>query len=420
MKKIILALLFLTAALLLSAQIGTITVLSPNGGETWCMGQTYPITWNYTNLTGNVYIQLVPYSSTSTQPAQTIATNVPIADGSYTWAIPATINLNGLYKIRIVWISVLDVYIADESDGPFTISSGYVTPSITVTSPNGGETWYTGQTYPITWNYTNLTGTVRIELVSPSMTPVANIIAETPIEDGVYNWTIPNTILPASFYRIHIVWISNLTVYFGDVSDADFTISAGAIVPSVTVLQPNGGEIWLRGRTYQIRWASVSPSVAGNVEIALFNGLSSSTVPVIITPCTPDDGYFAWNIPRNIATGRRYKIRIRQPYYNGAMDFSDGYFAIWGLPVISIVDVIKDAGKISFNIDTESEETVSVKIYNLKGQVVKRLVSGELISGSKTLTWNGLNDSGRKVRNGIYIVQLESGKDIVTKKFFLR
>ncbi|MFO7660151.1 MAG: Ser-Thr-rich GPI-anchored membrane family protein [Candidatus Cloacimonadaceae bacterium] len=420
MKKMFLMLLFLMAVLLLNAQLGTITVLSPNGGENWYTGNIYPITWTYTNLTGNVYIQLVPYSNTSTQPALTIATNVPIADGSYAWSIPATLTINGSYKIRIVWLSVLDVYIADESDGPFTISSGYVTPSITVTSPNGGENWQIGQTYPITWNYTNLTGTVRIELVSPSMTPIANIIAETPIEDGVYNWTIPNSVMPASFYRIHIVWNSILTVYFGDLSDADFTISAGAIVPSVTVLQPNGGEVWMRGRTYQIRWQSVNPSAAGSVEIALFNGLSSGTVPIIIAPNTPDDGYFAWTIPRNIVTGRRYKIRIRQLYYNGAMDFSDGYFAILGLPVISIVDVIKEAGKISFNIESESAEPVSVKIYNLKGQVVKNLVSAELISGSKTITWNGLNDSGRKVQNGIYFVKLESGKDIVTRKFILR
>lgn len=420
MKKIFLALLFLATALLLSAQLGTITVLSPNGGETWYTGQTYPISWTYVNLIGTVYIQLVPYSSTSTQPTITIATNVPIENGSYAWTIPSTINPNGLYKIRIVWISVLGVYIADESDAPFTITSGYVTPSITVTSPNGGENWQIGQTYPITWNYTNLTGTVRIELVSPAMTPVANIIAEAPIEDGVYYWTIPNSVFPASFYRIHIVWNSNLTVYFGDVSDSEFTISSGAIVPSVTVLQPNGGEVWIKGRTYQIRWQSITPVNAGNVEIALFNALSSSTVPIIIAPSIPDFGVYNWTIPRNMVTGRRFKIRVRQLYYNGAMDFSDNYFAILGLPVISIVDVIKDAGRISFNIESESTEPVSVRIYNLKGQLVKNLLSNELISGSKTLSWNGLNDSGRKVRNGIYIMNLVSGKDAVSKKFLLR
>jgi len=420
MKKIFLELLFLTAVLLLNAQLGTITVLSPNGGETWYTGQTYPITWTSNNLTGTVYIQLVPYSGTSTQPAMTIATNVPIESGSFAWTIPATIFPNGLYKIRIVWISVLGVYIADESDAPFTITSGYVTPSITVTSPNGGENWQIGQTYPITWNFTNLTGTVRIELVSPAMTPIANIIAEAPIADGVYFWTIPNSIFPASFYRIHIVWNSNLTVYFGDVSDSEFTISAGGVVPSVTVLQPNGGEVWMKGRTYHIRWQSITPVNAGNVEIALFNGLSSSTVPIIIAPSIPDFGIYNWTIPRNMVTGRRFKIRVRQLSYNGAMDFSDNYFAILGPPVISIVDAIKETGRISFNIESESTEPVSVRIYNAKGQMVKALLSDELVSGNRTLSWNGLNDSGRKVRNGIYIVKLESGKDVVSKKFLLR
>lgn len=420
MKKTLTTLLFLTAVILLSAQLGDITVLSPNGGETWYLGNTYPITWTYTNLTGEVYIQLVPGSNTSTQPAITIASSVPIAAGSYTWTIPSTIMPGNYYRIRIVWQSILDVYIADESDGPFTIASGYVTPSITVTSPNGGENWISGQTYPITWNYTNLQGTVRIELLSNSTTAPLVIVAETPIESGVYYWSIPNSVIPGSNYRIHIVWVSILTVYFGDLSDADFTISASSVVPSVTVLQPNGGEIWRCGQTRAIRWASVSPSLAGTVEIALFSGLATDTVPYIITPGTPDDGIYFWTIPRNIRPSRHYKVRVRQLFNNGAMDYSDNFFAIAGLPFISVISVARSGDKVAFNIESEDAEPVSISVYNIKGQRVKQLVRNEIVSGSRTLSWDGRDDSGRQSQNGIYLMKLQSGKESITRKFILR
>jgi len=61
---------------------------------------------------------------------------------------------------------------------------------------------------------------------------------------------------------------------------------------------------------------------------------------------------------------------------------------------------------------------VDVSIYNLKGQLVKSLYSG--VALSKTLDWNGKDESERELASGIYFYNLiVGGKVAETKKLIL-
>jgi hypothetical protein len=61
--------------------------------------------------------------------------------------------------------------------------------------------------------------------------------------------------------------------------------------------------------------------------------------------------------------------------------------------------------------------TVSIKIYNIRGELVKSLIENELQTpgryGSKSslkeITWDGTTDSGRTARNGRYIIKIDAG-----------
>ncbi len=65
--------------------------------------------------------------------------------------------------------------------------------TLTVTSPNGGESWVGGSTHEITWTSTGSpTALVKIELVKPGVALNKVIIASTP-NDGSYSWVIPMT-----------------------------------------------------------------------------------------------------------------------------------------------------------------------------------------------------------------------------------
>jgi len=45
-------------------------------------------------------------------------------------------------------------------------------------------------------------------------------------------------------------------------------------------------------------------------------------------------------------------------------------------------------------------------VYNLKGQLVKRLVSEHKSKGSYSTAWNSISEAGSRLPSGVYILQL--------------
>ncbi|HNX00664.1 MAG TPA: S8 family serine peptidase [Candidatus Cloacimonadota bacterium] len=52
---------------------------------------------------------------------------------------------------------------------------------------------------------------------------------------------------------------------------------------------------------------------------------------------------------------------------------------------------------------------VNIKIYNIKGQLVKTLVSEAKASGTYQVKWNGMDDHGRGVASGVYYYRMTAG-----------
>ena len=132
---------------------GTLSVMSPNGGETWQRGTSHKVTWSYTGSPGStVKITLLKAGA----EVGTIITSTSIGSsgtGSYTWPISSTGFTGSDFKVKVQSIS--QPGITDTSNNYFTITpAGTVTPTITVTSPNGGQTWQRGTSHAVTWSYT--------------------------------------------------------------------------------------------------------------------------------------------------------------------------------------------------------------------------------------------------------------------------
>ncbi len=54
---------------------------------------------------------------------------------------------------------------------------------------------------------------------------------------------------------------------------------------------------------------------------------------------------------------------------------------------------------------------VELAVYNVNGQVVRRLVDGEIEAGPHSVVWNGRDDSGRGVATGIYFARLSTAEE---------
>ncbi|RLC46013.1 MAG: hypothetical protein DRH57_06895 [Candidatus Cloacimonadota bacterium] len=65
------------------------------------------------------------------------------------------------------------------------------------------------------------------------------------------------------------------------------------------------------------------------------------------------------------------------------------------------------------------KEDVSLKIYNIKGQLVRILIEEKLDAGKHSIIWNGQNDNGKEISSGIYFYQLKSGKENKINKMLL-
>ena len=62
---------------------------------------------------------------------------------------------------------------------------------------------------------------------------------------------------------------------------------------------------------------------------------------------------------------------------------------------------------------------VSLIIYNLLGQEIRKLVNSELTAGEYRVEWDGTDDGGRAVSTGIYFYRLEVGSVAQTRKMLL-
>jgi len=197
----------------------SINVVSPNGGDSWPAGSTQSIHWTYTGNPGSyVKIELLKGGVVD----QTIKSSTPKGrggSGSRSWTIPADQAPGTDYRIRVT--STSNSAYTDTSDSDFTIAA----PTITVVSPNGGETWPAGSRQTIRWSYTGNPGSyVKIELLKGGV--VNRTIASSALKgrggSGSRSWTIPADLAPGTDYRIRVTSTSNIS--YTDTSDNDFAI----------------------------------------------------------------------------------------------------------------------------------------------------------------------------------------------------
>jgi hypothetical protein len=215
----------LITALLIGFQLNAQVILtSPNGGETWVNGTTETITFD--NLGINDYFEIM-FSPDNGQNYYSI-------DFVYAPSGQNTVSLNVLYaptyeaKILVVNYSFPSFF--DESDAPFSI----INPSLLITKPVYLELNYQNLPILVTWLRSDPTTIVDVSLS---------------LDNGL-NWTLEGEDIDATEFTFIAPAQSTSTarVKITNIADeTDFSISDQFYIfsePSITLLSPNGGEIW--------------------------------------------------------------------------------------------------------------------------------------------------------------------------------
>ena len=338
----------------------TISLTSPNGGETWTAGTTNAITWT-SDVTTNLRIVLLKNGA----QIAVIAGAIPNT-GSFNWAIPAAIISGSDYTVKIS--SCLAPSVFDVSDANFTISGGSGS-TITVVTPNGGESWTAGTTNTIAWT-SDVTGNVRISLLKNGVQ--YSLIAASAPNTGSFNWLIPARLLAGADYKVKVS--SAVYPLISDMSDANFTVSAGIIGTFVNVTSPNGGETLTAGTASTITWTS---DVTGYLRILLLkNGLQYA----VIAGALPNTGSYSWMIPATMVNGTDYTVKISSCINPLISDVSDASFTIAGGSGSTIAVVSPNGGEswtagTTNTITWTSDVTGNVRISLLKNGVYYSLIA---------------------------------------------
>jgi hypothetical protein len=251
--------------------------------------------------------------------------------GSYSWTIPPSQPVGSDYKIVVT--STTNSSYTDMSDNYFNIVAGASTPTINVTSLNGGETvqaGWTGYMNPnIQWKYTGDPGAnVKIELLKGGVLNTA-IAASVPIGgggSGSYYWYIPVSQAAGTDYKIRITSTSNAS--YTDTSDGNFTITAA---PTIAVTSPNGGESWQPGSTHTVTWTyggSLFSPPFNSIKIELLKGGAFDST--VASDIAVTSGSFSWAIPLGQTQGSDYRVRLTYKFYDQISDTSNANFSIAG------------------------------------------------------------------------------------------
>jgi hypothetical protein len=293
----------------------SLEIVSPNGGENWGTGMTKTITWE---TYGSVPKVDLKYSLDKGISWTSIA-NAYSNTNSYSWILPSTVSTDVFVKIN----DHTNQCISDPSNFPFTII-----PSLTVTSPNGGEKLNGCQPATITWSGLGLSNLVNIYFSTDnkqtwSLIGSANNSAGN---NNSFTWNVAGVNSSKCFIKVADYYSS---VAFG-VSANAFSIQS-VITNSLLVTSPNGDENWGTGSYRTITWKSSGNIPTVRIEFSTDGGNSWST----LQSSAPNTGLYKWRLVGGPAS-LNWLVRITDNNNSCTADQSDKVFKVFPANYIEI------------------------------------------------------------------------------------
>ena len=399
----------------------SITVSSPNGGESLKVGNSHNIRWSSSSVT-NVKIE---YSINNGSSWSTIVSSTQ-SDGSHSWVVPDKETTEALIRVT----STSDSKVTDKSNAKFIITKEDVTPppssdELAITTPSSGETLVGNSSNTIQWSGPTSIKNVRLYFSQDNGSSWSTIVGSTP-NDGNFSWVVPN--VNASQCIVRVKDTENNKNY--DRSDI-FKISVGGDTPpsgsGIVVTSPAAGQTLTTNSAHEIKWNISS----GIQNVRLYFSQDDGKTWNTIVGSTPNDGSFNWIVPSSSSTN--CIIRIKELTNNTSV--RSNVFNISSSSILSKnggVESEESNNKIPteyaimqnypnpFNPTTTIQFALpeagytNLIVYNSIGQEVQKLVSGYKAEGVYSVNFNA-----SKISSGVYFYTIRSGKFIETNKMLL-
>ena len=253
-----------------------------------------------------------------------------------------------------------------------------VAPTVTVTAPNGGETWKVGSSHAITWSAADNIGVTSVDLAysTDGGASFPNPIATGLGNSGTYAWSIPNT--PTGTARVRAIARDAAANSGSDASDANFTIDTwiitasagphGTIAPIGAVAVAQGasqGFTITPGGGYAIADVKIDGVSNGAIGSYSFTNVSSNhtiaasfadTLPPAVTVTSPNRGE-SWQ------TGSTHSITWTASDGAGVDSISIDFSASGGSgPWAALAHGLSNSGSYAWTISGGATDSAMVRV----------------------------------------------------------
>ncbi|MFY8132182.1 MAG: hypothetical protein ACOVOL_03030, partial [Bacteroidia bacterium] len=347
-----------------------IALNAPLGGEQWRAGTFQIINWAGNNSVSGRYT--LEYSINGGVNWNTITTSV--YGTSYNWLIPNLPTSQAVIRVsdfnNTCKQAINNIY--------FTILPGI--PTYTVTTPNGGEVFYSGASNYIYWTSQYVTGSFTKIEYSLDSGRIWTTIVNATNNSGSYLWST----IPAVYTNNALIRISDYNnPAVTDVSNAVFTIRK-----PITVTAPDGME-FVGGCTYTT--ISFNRGGASNyikMEYSLNNGVSWNIITASQYFATTEVNY-NWLVP-NLDGRNSCLVRVSDANNAAKFDVSDSTFTIF--PAIRLIEPAYGGvfvGGTVRNItwwDTLTSDYYNIE-YSLNNGSTWTIIAANTFIGNNTFAW---------------------------------
>ncbi|MFH0777524.1 MAG: LamG-like jellyroll fold domain-containing protein [Candidatus Eisenbacteria bacterium] len=320
-----------------------VTVLAPNGGESYQVSSSVSIQWEAWDPDGidMVMIRL------STDGGTTYPTIIDVVSDPppYLWTAPS--RPKSQCKIRVTAYDPSTFSGSDVSDQTFQIIDD-VEPSVTVVSPNGAEWLEIDDEFEIEWVATDngVVDSVNIYLSTDGGLTWPYTIATSEANDSSFTWDV--LALPGTLNRIRVAAYDGGLNAGEDVSDSDFTIGE-SVPPVVTVVTPNGGERLYVGGEYEITWVATDNQFVDSIGI-FYSTDGGATFPYAVAAEEENDSTYTWAVPNTPSHNCLVRIVAHDSSLNSSADTSDAVFSIQCIPgVVALWHLEEGSGSDAFD-----------------------------------------------------------------------
>ena len=291
----------------------SITIYEPYGS--YRAGQTLSIDWSSINAGNYVAIEL--YKGDTLHTTITASTS---NDGYYEWTIPSDTTPGTDYNVKVSSLSTS----AEALSSDFGIRGPHI---FTILFPNYTSSLSMGNFYDIKFENSEYVHEINVSLLHNDK---FTCYIETQRNnwgqwyEGHCPWIIPSDLTPSKNYSILICDYEDpntngISDYFEIAEHRGFNI----INPTkLTKIEPNS--------IFTIRWNSTGD--IDDIRIELWrdkhyedNILISTEIILTITPNTPNEGSFLWNVP-TLTKGNDYFIKIASITDSGCWELSDLFY----------------------------------------------------------------------------------------------